>query len=345
MSMFSPRISANQLVGLCGRLSTALEAGIDARTAWTREAGRATGALKRRLLDISDGINQGYSLTDALVATGDYFPAIFREMAAVGEQTGHLDSVFAQLADHYQTQVTMRRSFLGVIAWPVIELLMSLGVIGLAIWLPSAMGLKVDLLGFGLTGNRGLAIYATLLAMVAGSIWLFVRAARRGVVWIRPIQRLVLKTPGVGRPLQTLALSRLAWSLHLTMNTAMDVRQSLALSLRSTQNARYTDQIPTIAAEIAGGSSIHEAFRVAGGYPADFLDTLAVGEQSGKIVESMATLARQYQDRARIAMTALAVVAGVGVMLLIAGLIIAMIFRIFITSYLGPINDALNNMR
>jgi type II secretory pathway component PulF len=345
MSMFSPQIGTVPLVGLCRRMSTALEAGIDARTAWSREAQRATGALRRRLLDISDAVNQGYSLTDALVPTGDYFPPLLREMTAVGEQTGHLDSVFAQLADHYQTQVTMRRSFLGVIAWPVIELLLSLGVIGLAIWLPSAMGLKVDLLGFGLTGTRGLAIYATLLAMVAGSIWLFVRAARRGVVWIRPIQRLVLKIPGVGRPLQTLALSRLAWTLHLTMNTSMDVRQSLALSLRSTQNARYTDKIPVIDAEIAGGSSIHEAFRAAGGYPADFLDTLAVGEQSGKMVESMGTLARQYQDRARIAMTALAVVAGVGVMILIAGLIIAMIFRIFITSYLGPINDALNNMR
>ena len=51
---------------------------------------------------------------------------------------------------------------------------------------------------------------------------------------------------------------------------------------------------------------------MAGGYPADFLDTLAVGEQSGKIVESMGRLAKQYQDRARSAMAALAVVAGVG---------------------------------
>ena len=339
--MFSPRIGTNQLVGLCRRLSTALEAGIDARTIWAREAQRATGFLKSRLLDISDAANQGQSLSYSLALTGDYFPSIFREMAAIGEQTGHLDAVFAQLADHYQTQVTMRRSFLGVIAWPVIELILSLGVIGLAIWLPSMMGLNVDLLGFGLTGNRGLVVYAVLLAMVAGSIWLLLRAARRGVVWTRPLQRLVLKIPGIGGPLKTLALSRLAWTLHLTMNTSMDVRRSLALSLRSTQNARYVDQIPTIDAEIVGGNSISESFRVAGGYPADFLDTLAVGEQSGKMVESMGTLARQYQDRARMAMTALAVVAGVAVMLLIAGLIIAMIFRIFITSYLGPINEAL----
>jgi len=341
MSMFSPRIGIGPLVGLCRRLSTALEAGIDARTVWAREAQRATGFLKSRLLDISDAVNQGTSLTDALAPTGDYFPAIFREMAEVGEQTGHLDSVFAQLAEHYQTQLTMRRGFLGVIAWPLIELVMSLAVIGLAIWLPSLMGLNVDLLGFGLVGSRGLAVYVMLLAMAGASIWLVVRAITRGLVWTRSIQRLVLKIPGVGKPLRTLALSRLAWAMHLTMNTGMEVRRALKLSVRSTQNARYTDQIPTIDAEIVGGNSIHGAFIVAGGYPADFLDTLAVGEQSGKIVESMGLLAKQYQDRARMAMAALAVVAGVAVMLLIAGLIIAMIFRIFITSYLGPINEAL----
>ena len=328
MSMFSPRIGVTQLVGLCRRLSTALEAGIDARTAWAREAQRSSGSPKSHLLDISDAVNQGHSLADALAPTRDYFPPIFREMAAVGEQTGHLDAVFAQLADHYQSQLTMRRTFLGVIAWPLIELVLSLGVIALAIWLPSAMGLQVDLLGFGLTGNRGLALYVLLLATIAVSVWLIVRAARRGVVWTRPFQRLVLRIPGVGGPLQTLALSRLAWTLHLTMNTSMDVRRSLAVSLRSTQNARYIDQIPTIDAEIVGGNSIHESFRVVGGYPADFLDTLAVGEQSGKIVESMGILAKQYQDRARMAMAAVATLAGFVVWAVIAAFIIVLIIRI-----------------
>ena len=341
MSMFSPQIGTSQLVGLCRRMGTSLEAGIDARTAWSREAERSTGFLKSRLLDISDEVNNGHSLSHALSATGDYFPAIFREMVEVGEETGHLDSVLLQLAEHYQAQVSMRRSFLAVIAWPVFELILSLGVIALAIWLPSALGSNVDLLGFGLTGNRGVGIYVLFLAASVFVIWLMVRAGRRGLVWTRPIQRLVLKIPGIGIPLRTLALSRLAWTLHLTMNTAMDVRRSLALSLRSTQNARYIDQMPVIDAEIARGSSIHESFRSAGGFPAEFLDTLAVGEESGKIVESMGILARQYQERARIAMTALAVAAGVAVMMLIAGLIVAMIFRIFFTSYLGPINDAL----
>ena len=160
-------------------------------------------------------------------------------------------------------------------------------------------GSKFDLLGLGLVGNSGLLIYLVFLAAVAAVIWLVIRAITRGLVWTRPIQRLVLRLPGIGGPLQTFALARLAWTMHLTMNTSMDVRRSLQLCLRSTQNARYIDQIPAIDAAIASGGSIHEAFLRAGGYPAEFLDTLAVGEQSGKVVESMGQLARQYQERAQ----------------------------------------------
>jgi type IV pilus assembly protein PilC len=341
MGMFTPQIGVKPLEGLCRRVGTALEAGIDVRTVWRREAERATGPLQGRLLDISDAVNRGQTLSEAFKPTADYFPPILHEMVAVGEQTGHLDTIFAQLADHYQTQLKMRRTFLVAIAWPMIELFLSLGVIGLAIWITGILNLKIDILGLGLMGNSGLATYVTFLAVVGVAIWLVLRAISRGLVWTQPIQRLVLRLPGIGKPLQTIALARLAWSLHLTMNTGMDIRRALKLSLRSTQNARYTDQLETIDAEIVAGNSIHQAFVAAGGYPVEFLDTLAVGEQSGKMVESMGHLAQQYQDRAKMAMAAIAVAAGVGIVLLIAAIIVTMIFKIFFTSYLGPINEAL----
>jgi type II secretory pathway component PulF len=331
MGMFSPQIAVKPLESLCRRVSTSLEAGVDARTVWRREAERATGHLQSRLSDISDAVDSGQSLASALEPTGDYFPAIFREMTEVGEQTGHLDTVFAQLAEHYRAQLSMRRTFLAAITWPLIQLVLSLAVIGGAIWLTGIIGdmtgSRVDIFGLGLSGNRGLAIYVTILTIAGIAIWLIVRAVSRGLIWTRPIQKFMLAIPGCGKPLQTMALSRLAWSMHLTMNTGMDVRRALRLSLRSTHNARYTDQIPTIDAEIAAGNSIHEAFLEAGGFPIDFLDTLAVGEQSGKVVESMEHLARQYQDQAQAAMKALAIAAGVAVWMVIAAFIIVLIFR------------------
>ena len=50
-------------------------------------------------------------------------------------------------------------------------------------------------------------------------------AFNRGAMWVRPIQYVVMNLPGIGGPLRTLALSRLAWSLHLTMNAGMNLRR------------------------------------------------------------------------------------------------------------------------
>jgi type II secretory pathway component PulF len=350
MPFFSPRVRTKDLVGLCRRMGTSLEAGIDARTAWGREINRATGPLRRHVSTISQAVNHGETLTEAFAETGDFFPAILREMVQVGEQTGHLDSIFTQMADQYEVRLAMRRSFLRVVAWPMLELILVISFIGLVIWITDWLrnvtgNPKLGIFGLGLVGTRGLLVYLTFWAAVIAGVWAVVRAAGRGLIWTRPLQRLILRIPAVGRPLQIIALERLAWSLSLTMNTGMDVRRALALSLRGTQNALCIDHIPTIDAEIVAGSSIYEAFCEAGGYPADFLDTLAVGEQSGKLGDSMEILARQYRERARMALGALAVLAGVAVGVMIAAFIVVLIFRVFVTAYLGPINDALKQMR
>jgi type IV pilus assembly protein PilC len=339
--LFSPRIKLRNLAGLCRRSATALGAGIDVRTVWAREAGRAAGrAIRGRLLTVSEGIHRGESMADALAATGDFFPPLFRELVQVGEQSGHLSEVFARLADHYEGRLKLRRIFLGAIAWPLIELAAAVVVIGFLIWIMGVIGHGIDPLGFGLVGNKGLMIYVAFLATVGVLFVLILEALRRGLVWTGPIQRAVLRLPVLGRALQTLALARMAWALHLTLNTSMDVRRALRLSLRSTRNARYTDQIQLIEKEITAGNSIHAAFVAAGCFPTDFLDAVAVGEQSGELVESMARLSQLYQDQAYAALAALNVLAGFAVYAAVAMVIILLIFRLA-GFYFGTLNEVL----
>jgi len=342
---FSPRVKLKPLIGLCRRTGTSLEAGVDIRTVFDREADRAAGHLRRRLRDISEDLKQGGSLADALDAAADYFPVLFRRLVEVGEQTGHLGAVLLQMAEHYETRLKVRRNFLAAITWPMAQLGIALAVVGFLIWfmgvLQAMTGMRIDILGFGLIGASGLSVYLALLCAAAAAVWVVVTAANRGMVWTRPVQRLLLQLPGLGKPLQTMALARLAWAMHLTMSTGMEVRNALKLSLLSTQNARYIDQIPEILAEITAGNSIYGAFFTAGGYPPDFLDTLDVGEQSGKIVESMETLSRQYQEHAKLALAAISIIAGWAVWAAVAAVIITLIFRLF-SFYLGQINAALS---
>lgn len=343
--LFSPRMPIKPLSALCRRLGMSLLAGVDLRTAWAREAQNARGrAARRHMAAVGRAINRGESLGDALASTGDFFPGLVREMVAVGEQSGHLGEVFAQLAEHYEGRLQLRRNFLAGIAWPLVQLAISLAIIGLLIWIMGVIGqptgTKIDMLGLGLVGNAGLAIYLAVLAVAGGLVFLVIRAGNRGVLWARPIQRLVLRLPVLGTALQTLALARLAWTMSLVMNTSMELRRGLRLSLESTGNARYIDEIDRVEREIAGGNSIHAAFSAAGCFPPDFLDALQVAEQSGSLVESMSHLAGLYRDQARTAMATLTMLAGFAVWVLVAAFIIALIFRLF-SFYLGVIKSAM----
>lgn len=332
-AFLSPRIGLKPLGDLCRRQGTSLQAGIDTRNAWAREVGYSRGLLRQHVATVSDAVDHGETVSGGLAATGDYFPPLVHELVNVGEQSGNLDVIFTQLADHYDNQLAMRRSFLVAIAWPIIELVIAVVFIGAVIWFMGELRAMtnnptLDILGLGLVGTRGLTIYIILCAGFVGGLWLVWRAFQRGLVWAKPIQRFVMRLPKVGKPLQTLALERLAWSMHLTMNTSIPLRRAMALSLRSTHNALYTDQIPAIDAEIAAGHTIHDAFCRTGVYPTEFLDCLAVGEESGKVVESMGRLAQQYTEQSRAAIRVLTVLAGVGVYFLVGAMLVLMIFRV-----------------
>jgi type IV pilus assembly protein PilC len=341
---FSPRIATRPLVGLCRRLGTSLEAGIDVRTAWAREADRAGGPLRRNLLMVSRAINDGDSLASAVQMTGNYFPGLFREMLIVGEQTGHLDAVMIRLADHYQHQLDMRRGFVAAILWPMAQLVIAILVVGGLIWVTDLVrGLtgnkSLDLVGIGLVGTRGLIIYAIGLVGVLIAFRVVLKAMSRGLMWTRPIQRIVLNIPGIGGVLQTVSMARLAWSLNVTLDTGMDLRQAIQLSLRSTQNAIFMDRILQIDAEIENGNSIYKTFCRAGVFPVEFLDTVAVGEDSGRLVESMAIAAKQYQDRAKSSLSILTTLAGWVVWAAVGALLLAVVFRLF-SFYVGILDQA-----
>ena len=344
--LFSARISLKELAGLSHRLATSLEAGIDMRAVWRREAsGSARSSLRSRFKTIDRAVADGRSLAEAFNSTGDFFPPLFRELTNVGEHSGRLPDVFSQLHRHYLDQIKRRRIFLAAIAWPALQLIIAILVVGFLIWILGVIGKSTgttfDILGFGLVGSSGLAVYAAFVSGVGIVALLLGRAISRGLLWTRPIQRLALKIPVLGKALRTLALARLAWALHLTMNTGMDVRRAVRLSLQVAGNALYTDLMKPIDRWLSAGSSLHEAFVNTAAFPVEFLDALDIGERSGKLVESMDHLAAQYRDRAKAALAALTMLAGFAVWCMVAVLIIALIFRIFMF-YVGTLYNALN---
>ena len=334
----SKRIALKPLAELCRRLAVATDAGLDDRKTWRREAERAPVSLRRPLSEISDGIEAGDSLTDSISRTGLYFPSMFREMVEVGENTGSLPAVFRQLAEHYEHRLKLNRLFLTAIAWPMVQLGAAVVIIGVLILVMGSLG--NDMLGFGLTGISGLIVYLMIVGGVAAGVAAVIVSARRGALWTRPLQIGLLRIPGIGRCFQTIALAQMSWVLHLTMNVAIDVRRALTLALRSTGNDYYRQHIAQVVTDVSGGGEIHRALKQTGAFPDDFIAAVEVGEQSGRLTESMGRLSHQYEEQARLALGTLSVIAGFAVYGMVAALIIFLIFRLA-GFYVGTIYEAL----
>ncbi len=334
-----PRISTSQLTSMCHRFGISLRAGTDMLKMLNSAAGHGSPAYREHMADIARRVGGGATFAEAMRAQGNYFPELVLELADVGEQTGRLETVFLRLADHYQHMIRLRRVFLGAIAWPLFELIIGIIIVGGLIFFLGVIGAKTGV--FGLSGGRGLVIYLVNVGIFFTAVGLIVFGLLRGWFGHAPTS-MVMHLPGVGKSLQTMALARMAWTLSLALNAGIDAHRAIRLALRSTQLPYYTRHLDTVDGVIARGGQFHEALQQTGAFPREFLDALEASEIAGTETESLEHLSREYQERAEMSTKALAVVAGVFVWMMIAALMIFVIINLFMTLYLGPINEATN---
>jgi type II secretory pathway component PulF len=338
-------IPTRSLIQLCHRVGTAVRSGVDARRVWETEERHASGSMKDALAGVRQQITSGGTVAEGMQAAHGYFPPMFVQMVAVGEQTGKLDEVLLRLAEHYEHLSNMRKAFWIGIAWPLFELVFAVLVIGLVIFITGMIasargGEPMDILGLGLVGMRGAIIWFLLCGLIAGGIALAAHALTRG--WFGPQPVLIaMRIPVLGKCLESLALSRLTWALALALDSGMDARRAIVLSIRSSQNPYYESSLPRVAAGIRANRQFHESFADGGVFPADFLQQVEVAELAGATTEALLRLAKEYEDRARTAMRVLTGIATVGVMLLVFAVIIFAIFSLFVNVYLKPINEML----
>ena len=324
------QISRKQLAALARRVGVALESGIEERKIWQREAERARGSSAAVFGRISAALGTGGSIGDAVLQSDGFFPPLFVELVGLGEATGKLASVFRRLADHYEQSVRLRRTFLAGITWPLIQLTAAIVIVGLLIWILGLIAenrgpAPYDILGLGLVGNAGVVIYVTIVGSLLAVATLLFFLIRSRVFWIQPVEVAAIAVPGIGGCIKTLCLSRLSWSLGLSLAAGMDARSAVPFALRMAGNHYFARHQSAVSSSLMAGDEMFVALAGTGAFPDEFLDALQVGEQSGRLDESMLQLAEEYQDRSRAALATLTTLAGFAVWALVALILIAII--------------------
>ncbi len=339
--MNAPRFRLKQLAGLCRRLGTSLEAGVDIRRTLSREAQSAKGRFQDTLNDVTDKIKEGTTVTESIKGTGEAFPPLMHDLVHVGEQTGKLDHVLLRLADHFDGMLRLRGIFLAGIAWPAIQLLMAIGVIGLLILV---MGMIPggdtgwDPLGWGLKGVSGLTIYLMWVGAIFTVVAVLLVNWSRGKMGAQYVWPVIDRVPMLGKCLRTMALSRMAWTMSLTNDTPMDALTAMDSTLRSSGMPVYSNLQQEVRDSLMDGRTMHEALQATNEFPNEFLDTVLVGEETGQISESLHKLSKQYESQAEVAAKTLTIFGSIVVWGMVASIIIYFIFKMAL-AYTGMLHE------
>lgn len=329
------------LVELCRTIRNYMGAGLTLHDVFKQQAKKGFPAMRPVAGPIAEELARGEDLETALAAHADRFPPLFISMASVGEQTGTLPEVCAQLEKYFRLQMTLWRTFMMHIIWPVFQLCAGIFVITgmiliLGMLAPSGSA-PFDPLGLGLTGTTGAMIFLFgSFGLIALSVILFFLLrhlfSRQGTM-----DALLLCIPAVGPCMRALAMARFCLGLRLTLDTSLPITKAVGLSLRATGNGAFQASQDKMIEGLKRGDELTAVFSQTNLFPEEFLSILAVAEESGRLTEVLAQQAEHYQDEAARRLVILTHVAGWCVWAMVAILIIMVIFRIALT-YIGMLD-------
>lgn len=343
--MFGSRIPLKTMSVLCRSLSTMLHSGV-AIFKTLEISARKTGNARCRevLAAVTRDVEQGSDLSSALRNHGRFFPDLFIDMVDVAEQSGSLPEVLAGLGDHYDNVLRLRRSFIASITWPAIQLVAAILIVALLILV---MGLiaesrpgqpATDMLGWGLSGPSGALKW---LAVSFGSIFGILAAyfiAAKVFNQQRFLDSMLLHVPVVGQCMRSFAIARFSWAYSLTQQAGMPIGRSIEASFRATGNGAFMGASQQVTEMVMQGQEVSVALDAVRLFPDDYLHMVQVAETTGTIPEMLQKLSPEFESQARRSLSALAAVMGWVVWLIVAGLIVFVIFSIFL-KYVGMIND------
>src|SRR4051794_27011364 len=237
--LFSRQLPLADIVHLCHITRISVDAGVPLAKVFRQFANGGPLRLRPVAERIKICLERGDDLHVALEQEKAYFPPLLVNLASVGEATGHLPEILAELEKYYSLLQKSQRQLRAGSFLPALQFVMGLGIIALLIFILGAIAQSRGMEPQAVLGFRGTsgAIQFVLtcigfFTLVLGGYLLLTRVLNQKGL----IDGILLKLPGVGPCLEAFAVSRFALALQLTLDTSLPTAKALTLSLEAAGN-------------------------------------------------------------------------------------------------------------
>ncbi len=108
----------------------------------------------------------------------------------------------------------------------------------------------------------------------------------------------------------------------------MPIGEAVQLSLKGTGNEAFASRCTVVGQSIRAGDDLTQALTLANVFPPEFLEMISIAEVSGTLTEVMQRQADFYEEEADRRLANLTAMAGYGVWVMVAIILIFCIFRL-----------------
>lgn len=292
---------------------------------------------------MTDDLNAGVGMTEAFSRHPNVFPETVRNLISIGDQTGTVDRMLKESAEHVERMMNIKRDIKTALIYPAFVFATIFGVAAFWIYyvVPSMARLFKQLqaklppltewlVAFAdtLTTHLPWVVLITVVLMV-----LFVVTFNRSERFQLITYNVLHRTPIARTLLVSSGMAHMTEHLAILVRAGVDMVTSLTTLSRATKNRYYRTRLQQVTEAVSRGESVSSSMRRAGGFPAMAVRMIGVGEESGSLDSQLTHLADEYRKRLEVLVRSLAEILKPVIILIAGGLFLFLIVALLLPIY------------
>ncbi len=285
-------------------LSDMLGAGLQLEPALkSMENRQELGNLKAVSFKIRQIVRDGVNFSVALKKVSPSFGPLYCSLAAAGEASGALDTILKRQAHYLKTLAELQSRLILAMIYPAFLILAGLGVsiVFVTVLIPQLTALIQSSGGKMPLGAAILVAVSDFLAkwwivvvLVLVATFIFFKAWKDNEANQPTWDQMKLKLPLIGRIIASRFYVQFLETMANLVSNGLPLLRALELSRDATQNLSLRTDLNKVIDQVGDGRSFSKALIRIGTFPPLLIDMISVGEQTGKIDQSLRRAAERY---------------------------------------------------
>ena len=261
--------------------------------------------MKKILTEVAKDVAAGYSLANSLELHGKKIPETFIETIRAGEESGTLEESFDKMAKYYEKSGKLKSKVRSALIYPAALIILSIVVVIIVVKVavPTIAGMILESGGeipaptqlllnmYNFMENNGLLVLAVIAVIVIAA--LIYKRTPEGKL---KFAQLAFKIPVIGNINHMNAASQFASTMTTLLGSGLHMNRCADITGKVMDNYAAGKTVREAATGLEEGRTLGEMLRGNEYLPELLVEMASVGEESGSVEETLATIGLYYDS-------------------------------------------------